>query len=182
MEFEMKKLIVASMLALGLLVTGCKESDDTATVTPAAPTEALPATLIATTQPSGDAQDVAALKKSAKDGDRVVVRGRVGGTPKPLADNRAIMTVADLGLPTCEKTAMATCPTPWDSCCEPKEALTASTATVQVVGADGKPLKATLDGAGGIKPLKQVVVAGVVKNPPGGEAMVIEASQIYVAP
>jgi hypothetical protein len=140
----------------------------------------LPANLIVTTAPP-DAKDVAAAKQSLKSGDAVVIRGRIGGAEKPLADNRAIMTIMDLSMPTCDKTPMEKCPTPWDSCCEPVEVRTAKSATVQVVGTDGKPLRATLAGVGGIAPNKQVIVAGIAK-PIGGDAVIIEAKQIYVSP
>jgi hypothetical protein len=77
---------------------------------------------------------------------------------------------------------MDTCKTPWDSCCEPAEVRTAKSATVQVVGADGKPLKAGLKGVGGLAPLKHVVVAGIARHAPGSDVLLVEANQIYVAP
>jgi hypothetical protein len=167
----MKKFI----LGLMLLAAGCGSE---ATNAPEA-TAKLPADLIATTQPA-DAKDLAAVKASAKAGDAIVIRGRVGGTESPLAENRAIMTIIDPSVPTCDKTPMDTCKTPWDSCCEPADVRTAKSATVQVVGSDGKPIKASLKGVGGIAPSKQVVVAGTAK--PAGDALVVEARQIYVLP
>jgi hypothetical protein len=180
----MKTLMTLSTIVLTIAVVGCEQKNN-ATAAPkpdSAVTEGIPASVIATTQPTAAARDVAAARKSAKDGEAVVVRGRVGGQKDPLADNRAIMTIADLSLPTCDKTPMDTCPTPWDSCCEPAEELRASSASVQVVGADGKPLKAGLKGAGGLAPGKEVVVAGTAKIPPGSDALVIVANQIYVKP
>ena len=185
----MRQFLIVSFAVVGIAagVVGCDNSStDTATAAKsetAQAAEPLPAWLIATTRPSGAAQDVAAAKKSAKDGEKVVVRGRIGAQKEPLAANRAIMTIADVSLPTCDKTPMKARKTPWDSCCQPEEELTAKSATVQVVGADGKPLKATLQGAGGMKPGSEVVVAGTAKVPPGGgDALVIEAEQIYVTP
>jgi hypothetical protein len=185
----MRQFLIVAVAAAGLAagVIGCDNSSkDTAAATKtetAQAAEPLPASLIATTQPTGPTQDVAAAKKSAKEGENVVVRGRIGAQKEPLAANRAIMTIADVSLPTCDKTPMKACKTPWDSCCEPQEELTAKSATVRVMGQDGRPLRSTLDGVGGMKPGKEVVVSGVARIPPGGgDALVIEANQIYVTP
>src|SRR6185295_856386 len=128
--------------------------------------------LIVTTEPAG-ARDITAVKNGVKDGDAVVLRARVGGAKDPLADNRAIMTVADLSLPTCDKTPMDTCKTPWDSCCEPREVIAAKTASVEVVGPDGKPLRASLAGQNGIAPMKQVVISGTAKQSAGSDALIV---------
>ena len=104
------------------------------------------------------------------------------GSVDPLADNRALLTLLDTGVKTCDQLHDDACKTPWDACCEPSDVLAASSATVQVNGADGKPLKATLEGAGGIKPLTQIVVAGVARKPAGSDTLIVEASEIYVVP
>ena len=183
----MRQFLIVTVAAVGIAagVIGCdnrtKETASAAKTETAQAADVLPAALIATTRPSATPQDVVAAKKSAKDGQQVVVRGRIGAQKDPLAANRAIMTIADTSLPTCDKTPMDQCPTPWDSCCQPQEDLTARSATVQVVGGDGRPLKASLKGAGGMKPGSEVVVAGTAKVPPGGgDNLIIEASQIYV--
>ena len=177
------KWLVAVILFLGAgaFVVGCSD-ETTSTETATVAAEALPATLIASTQPSGDVQDVAAAKKAVSDGDKVLVRGKVGGGTDPLADNRAMLTLLDTSVKTCDELPGDACKTPWDACCEPAETIAAGSATVQVNGADGKPLKATLEGAGGIKPLTKLIVAGTARKPAGGDALVIEASEIYVVP
>ncbi|MBC8105685.1 MAG: hypothetical protein H7Z14_03775 [Anaerolineae bacterium] len=161
-------------------IVGCKK--ETAPPAPlASSVQSLPADLFTTTPPPG-ATDVAATRKSAKDGDAIVIKGQVAGAKEPIAANRAIMTVADLSLPTCDKTPGDKCPTPWDACCEPSDKIAANSLSVQVVGADGRPLKAGLGGATGIAPLKHVVVAGVVKMAAGSDTPIVEARQIYVQP
>ena len=168
--------------ALVAFLVGCKDeytSQATVTVEPA---EKLPAKLIAATQPAGDVQDVAATKKSARDGDKVIVRGKVAGSADPLADNRAMLTLLDASVKTCDTLPGDACKTPWDACCEPADTIAANSATVQVNGADGKPLKSSLEGAGGIKPLQQLIIAGTAKKPAGSDALVIEANEIYVVP
>src|SRR5215218_2845875 len=160
----MKKFIAVgtAILLFTLMIAGCNKEGDQ----PRAAADALPAGLVSSSPPGG-AVDVIALRKTAKDGDTVVVKGRVGGQKEPLASNRAIMTVADLSLPTCDKTPMDTCPTPWDSCCEPTTEIAAKSISIQVVGADRRPLKSGLGGATGIAPLKQVIVSGTVRMAPG---------------
>jgi hypothetical protein len=172
----MKRLLFALCGSLLVGVVGCEKEAAPARMR----SDALPANLLVTTAPTG-AVDVVAAKKSAKDGDTVVVKGRVGGQKEPLAANRAIMTIADLSLPTCDKTPMDTCATPWDYCCAPTAEIAAHSVSVQVFGADGRPVRVGLTGVGGIAPLKEVVVAGTAKIEPATGTLVVEAKQIYVA-
>jgi hypothetical protein len=158
--------------------TGCQKERDRAQ---AAESEKLPADLIADAAPAG-AIDVVKTKELAKDGERIVVKGRVGGQKAPLAPNRAIATLADISLPTCDKSPMDKCETPWDSCCEPSEKITANTLTVQVVAADGKPIKAGLSGVGGITQMKELVVSGIAKRASGSDSLIVQATRIYVVP
>jgi len=173
----MKMFVLVSIGTVLAVIAGCQKQG-----TAAAPAvDPLPAHLIATAEPAG-ALNVAAAKTQAKDGDAIVVRGRIGGQKEPLAANRAVMSVEDLSLPTCDKSPMKACETPWDSCCETRETVAAKSATVQVLGSDGKPLKTGLKGAGGIAPGKNVVIAGTARIPSGSSSLIIEATQIYIAP
>lgn len=176
----MKRLMVFMALGATVLI-GCKE--ETAPPVPTASastsTEALPAGLFATSAPDG-AVDILAARQDAKDGDAVVVKGVIAGAMEPIAANRAIMTVADATLATCDKTPGDGCKTPWDACCEPPDQVAAKSVSVQVLGADGRPMKTTLGGATGLAPLKHVVIAGTMRVPQGGGTPVIEAKQIYL--
>ncbi len=177
----MKRVTLASLLsafAVALVVVaGCdRDGAVSKNADPAPVGAALPAGMIVATAPA-DAKGVVELKGTAKDGDEVVVRGVVGGTEDPVAANQAIVTILDAGVTTCDKMEGDTCKTPWDACCE--KDLAAKVATVQVLGADGKPLKGSL-AAAGVKPLKQVVVAGKARVPADGKALIIEASKIHV--
>ncbi|HYO07905.1 MAG TPA: hypothetical protein VER17_02960 [Tepidisphaeraceae bacterium] len=183
--------LVTTFVAGGALLTaGCDGGDADARSAasaqaqpaPASPAqaEALPPSLFAQSAPA-DAKDVAAAKSSAKAGDAIVLRGKIGGSAEPLAANRALMTITDLSLPTCSDIPGDKCKTPWDSCCEPADDVAAKSATVQVVGADGRPLKASLNGAHGIAPGKKVVVQGKVKSA-ADNTLVVDATQIAVSP
>ncbi|CAN5638667.1 hypothetical protein BH09PLA1_BH09PLA1_08820 [soil metagenome] len=170
-------IMMAGLMLAAVVVIGCKKEAST----PAAATESLPADLFTATPPPG-AIDVIAARQTAQDGQPIVIKGRIAGSKEPLADNRAIMTIADLSLPTCDTIPGDTCPTPWDICCEPTSEIAAKLVSVQVVSADGRPVKASLRGAGGIAPMKQVVIAGTVKLLPGSDVPVLEAKEIYVTP
>lgn len=172
---------VATTLSLAVVLGAGCDSPEVAT-TPkadAAPAEPLPASLFVQSAPDG-ATGVVEARQKAKEGDEVVLRGRVGGTESPLVENRAVLTLLDSGVATCDKSPGDACKTPWDACCEPD--LPKKTATVQVVNAEGRPVRAGLNGAGGIKPLKELVVVGKVKGPVSEGQMLVEATKIYVVP
>lgn len=143
------------------------------------PAAQLPRTLFVA-EPIADAKDVLAVKKSAEAGKEVVIHGRVGGREDPFVSGRAIFMVADMSLPPCNARSADMCKTPWDYCCEPKDALTAATATVQIVGPDGKPLKVDLSQAPELKPLTEVTIKGKVSQKEGEQILVIDAQSIYV--
>jgi hypothetical protein len=173
----MKSLLIALVGLPLVMMVGC----DKKAPEPQTKAEPLPAGLFVTAAPDG-AIDVVAFKQSAKDGEPVVIKGVIAGQLEPLAANRAIMTVADASLQTCNKTPGDTCATPWDACCEPKDVISAKTVSVQVVGSDGQPIKTGLKDAAGLAPNKQVVVSGTAKAAPGGDAMIVQARQIHVVP
>ena len=178
----MKSQLTLFLLGLLLIVPGCKEDAGRIEAPAASPADTLPANLIASAQPTGEAQDVVTARKTAKDGEPITLRGTVAGSADPLADNRAMLTLLDSSIKTCNELPDDSCKTPWDACCEPANVLAASTASVQVTGADGKPLKTTLEGVGGIKPLSKLVVAGTARKPADGETLQVDATQIFVVP
>lgn len=177
----LKTFLLTATLLLGAALVGCDRGKPTPaqpTPKPTADASVLPANLFLDKAPAG-VQELAAAKKSAKVGDEIVLHGRVAGQKEPLAANRAIVTLLDTAIATCEHSAMEKCPTPWDACCEPNDVLLANSATIQVVDASGRPLKTGLRGVNGIEPLKELVVVGKVR---GQEAstLVVDATGIYV--
>lgn len=148
----------------------------------AADAVALPDGVFVETAPDG-AQDLGEVKASAKEGDVVVVAGKVGGTMEPFVKGRAVMTVAGLsGITSCDKRPGDNCPTPWDFCCDDPKSILANTATVELVDAEGRPLKVDLEGAHGLAPLSEVVVRGTVGPRPDPGVLVIHADAIHVKP
>jgi hypothetical protein len=171
-------LVLAGVLAIG--VGGCGSSNEAPAPGPQSKaTEQVPASVVLASAPAGE-KTVDAIKKDAKEGDEVVIHGIVGGRKDPFTAQRATMLVVDKNLPNQCTQEADHCKTPWDYCCEDKGALTAKMATVQVTGADGRPLKADLKGVGGLKEMSEVVVKGKVAKVEAG-MLVINATGIHVA-
>jgi hypothetical protein len=177
-------LFVLGATGLAALI-GCEQSaqsgppakPSTETSKPAAADSALPATLWLATEPAS-AKPVAEIKQSAAAGQDVVVFGRIGGSKEPFVSGRAMFTLADRSIPSCVEKHGPGCATPWDYCCEAKDTVLASTITVQVTGADGKPLKTGLSDVHGLKPLTDLVITGKVSS--AGSNVVIDAQGIYL--
>lgn len=184
--------VAAVLAAVAAAVAGCDggKSEGPAPAPSPAPNQAppdaggaLPDAVRVAKAPAGTAVGVGALKKSAKEGDEVVLRGIVGGAVDPFVAGRAVMTVADpTAITHCAAMDMGKdgCKTPWDYCCTPREELLANTATVRVAGPDGRPMKAGLKGWKGVEPLKTVVVRGVVGPRPDPAVLVVDAREIFV--
>jgi hypothetical protein len=174
-------LLILSTLALGLTACG----DEGGTSPPAAEESAgaaqFAADLFVDAAPA-DAVHVFDLKQSAKEGDVVTVRGRIGGSGQPFVESRAALTIADTqgNITNCADKPDDSCPTPWDYCCDPPNVIMANTATVQVVDADGRPLKLGLEGAGGLEKSGFIVVTGTVGPRPDANVLVINATAIHV--
>jgi len=178
------RFAVTALLTLGAVgvFVGCddKKAQTGSASASAGPAEPLPAGLLLGKAPEG-AREVADVRKSAGDGEEVVVRGRVGGSEKPFVEGRAAFQLVDSALPTCDKTGeMHACKTPWDYCCDDKADVFAKSVTVQVVGPNGQPLRAALDGVGGLRPMSEVSVKGKVSKSADGKAVTVNATEMYV--
>jgi len=127
------------------------------------------------------AVEPAAAKVDAKVGDVVTLRGRIGGGLEPFVSGQAVFTIVGAVLQPCSATEGDTCETPWDYCCDSKEAILANSASVQVANVDGVPLRTELKGRRGLKEITEVVVTGKVASIEGG-GLVLNATSIAVAP
>jgi len=154
-------------LVIEIALGGCGDAP-----TPAAP--AAPATWLVAALPAG-AIPVAQAKQSAREGDRIVIRGRIGGRRDPMTAGVAVFVMIDPALPHCE---IGKCKVPWDYCCETPESITTNSATVRLVGEDGKPMTIDL-GKHALKPLDEIVVVGTVGPRPTAEVFVINATEIH---
>ncbi len=164
-------------------MTGCDKpqpSAPSAGQTPATESAALPAQLFVSAEPA-EAKNVIDAKKSAKEGEVVAIRGRIGGAEDPYVAERAIFTIVDKSLPHCGEMKMEDgCKTPWDYCCEPKDKLAEHTATIQIVDSAGRPLKIDLAKHPRLKPTAEIVVKGKIAKKDGDKLLVIDAGEIFV--
>jgi hypothetical protein len=131
----------------------------------------LPAGLFANAAPT-NAIGVGVARKTAQEGKPIVIRGRVGGVAKPIADKYAMFVISDMGLELCKDGCAAFCEIS-------RELLLANLATVQVVDHTGRPLKVGMEGMHGLKPLSEVVIQGTVAKV-DKNVMIVNARNIFV--
>src|SRR5262245_59466740 len=126
---RMMILGLTGMMAAVLLV-GCTRTDPVTNkpnknpVDPKAAEEAKAKYFLAS-EPTG-AKGVQELKQQVKDGDEVVVVGRIGGSVKPFT-GRAAFTIVDVSFKPCNEIEGDNCSTPWDYCCDPPDELAKGT-------------------------------------------------------
>lgn len=121
-------------------------------------------------EPKG-AKGVVDARKDVKDGEPVVLVGRIAGSRKPFVDGRASFSVTDLKIEPCAEDEG--CPTPWDCCCTGKEELLPAMAQVKFDGKDGKTLNVGAKELLGVKELAIVVVTGKANRDDKGNLTVV---------
>jgi hypothetical protein len=167
-------LLIASIV----LFASCGKTSTSTTAAPAKePSSTLTAVLAAA--PQGEPKAIAAARTSAKPGDEITLRGKIMGNAKPFVDGRAVFILGDPDVLTaCNETPGDNCETPWDVCCDSPEDKKRGTATIQIVGADGRVLKEPVEGIGGLANLASVTVTGKVAESSTPELLIVNASAI----
>src|SRR5262245_7388711 len=114
----MRKIVFFGFLftVAALTLAGCSNNDPAAEATSnGAPTGGGEKLLLAS-EPAG-AKGVIEIKKQAKDGEEVVVVGRIGGSKEPFIKDRASFTIVDTSFVSCdEMEGWKDYPTPWEFC------------------------------------------------------------------
>lgn len=178
-----KTLFATLPIALALAACTAEKEEATAAAGPAsaaAPSAALLAVLEAPVEGAGAA--IHEARVDAVPGDELVLKGRVMGSLSPFVEGRAAFIIGDEAkLTACNDIPGDECETPWDNCCDSKEAKQVGIASIQVLGADGRVLKEGIEGVGGLGKLSRVVVAGTVAEGSGADNLVINARAIRVA-
>lgn len=184
----MRQTLLSLAVALVAAAAGCSESpsttapnatSETSSATDTAPSPATDSPLAAFLLEGEPEEQKSVLdaRKSVKDGDDVVLIGRVGGSTAPIVKGRATFTIADTSFKPCNETGDDGCPTPWDYCCE--AGINKGLATVKIVGEDGKTLPVDVRDGLGLKELQTVVVKGKAKRDEAGN-LTVQATGVYV--
>jgi hypothetical protein len=170
-------LVLSVLFPLGVLgLAACSDSKQAESAKQELPTSALPASYHLATEPA-DARDVLIAKTSVKDGDAVVLRGRV----QDFVGGMAAFVLIDGALKSCdEEGPMPTCETPWDYCCTDPAEIQAASAMVEF--RDGEAVRRTdARGFHGLDHLKWVTVKGIAKTDDKGNLTVV-TDGVYVKP
>jgi len=163
-------LLAASLLTVALLA-GCSKSEPGA----AADAAAFPQTLFVSAIDQAPVP-IAQAQADAKEGDTVVLHGRIGGRKDPFTAGRAVFMLVDTVLQPC----VDGCATPWDYCCDDQAEIAANAATIQVVDASGAVIRSAINGVRGIAPGAEVIVAGAVARRDDAANLTVNATQIWV--
>jgi hypothetical protein len=177
----MKTKTTCLLIASAVLLISCgeKSTQSTAEVSVKEPSPAL-AVVLATT-PTGNATSITAIRSTAKPGDEITVSGLIMGSTKPFVDGRAAFILGDPEVLTpCNKIPGDECETPWDVCCDSPEDKKRATATIQIVGTDGRVLKESIEGVGGLTNLAKVTVSGKVAEGSSADLLIVNASAVGV--
>jgi hypothetical protein len=171
-----KHLLAIAALALA----SCGKKQTAASVENVPPAAALEAHF--TDQPIADPQAIHVARTTVKPGDAIVIKGLIMGREKVFVDGRASFLLGDREkLTPCNAIPDDECPTPWDACCDSKEAKREGIASIQIVDADGRVLTGGLKGVKGLKELSAVTVSGTVDESSTAENLVVNAQSIYVS-
>jgi hypothetical protein len=168
-----------AVLALAALV-GCgaqSPAPPTAAARPAA-TQA-GAQYLLTSEPAG-VRSILQVREESKQGDEVVLVGRIGGDINPWVEGRAAFSLVDLSAKACSDIPGDNCPTPWDYCCE-TDKLVKGKILIKFVGSDGKPVATDARELLGVKELDTLVVQGQAQRDDSGNLTIL-ASNIFVRP
>lgn len=169
------------LLAIAVLVlASCGKKEATAAVETAPPAAAFDAYF--TDQPIADAKAIHTIRTTAKPGDEITISGKIMGREKVFVDGRASFLLGDPEkLTPCNEMPGDECETPWDCCCDSKEAKLEGIASIQITDAEGRVLTGGLKGVKGLKELSAVSVSGTVDQSSTAENLVVNAQSIHVA-
>jgi hypothetical protein len=174
----MKMKTTCLILATAALLASCGKKEVSLTApTVSAPSTALSAVLAAA--PTGEPKSIHLIRTTAKPGDEITISGKIMGNEKPFVEGRAAFILGDPEVLTpCNENPGDGCTTPWDTCCDSPEDKKRGTATIQIVGADGRVLKESLEGIGGLANLATVTVTGKVAEGSSADLLIIDAQAI----
>lgn len=108
------RISLAACVAV-MAAIGCTAETQT-TPTPATSVSSAEGIKFLLSEPPKGEEDVISLRNAAKDGDDVVIVGRIGGSENPWVEGRAAFSIVDRSLKSCAECGSDDCPKPWDYC------------------------------------------------------------------
>lgn len=133
--------------------------------------------------PPEGAVEIHEARTSAEPGAEITLRGRVMGRVRPFVDGRAAFVLGDTTLLTpCNEKPDDPCETPWDVCCDSAEAKRKGTATIQLLGEDGRVISQPLRGVNGLVELSTLTVHGTVADGSSEDALIVNATALHLHP
>lgn len=129
-----------------------------------------------------EASPIHLARTTVQPGDVITLKGQVMGALEPFVEGRAAFILGDREklTPCNEMGDDDHCATPWDTCCETKENFRNGTATIQILGANDRPLKEGLEGVEGLEKLSKILVKGRVAEQSGPGNLVVNATAIQI--
>jgi hypothetical protein len=124
-------------------------------------------------EPAG-AKGVVAVREASRDGDEIVVVGKVGGSARPFVEGRCAFTMIDTSIEPCDDDG---CGNPY--CSVDAGVLRKSTTLVKVVDGQGNSLPTGARQAFGLEQLQTVVIKGKAKKDEQGNLTIL-ASGVFV--
>ncbi|SHJ39875.1 hypothetical protein SAMN02745181_1962 [Rubritalea squalenifaciens DSM 18772] len=180
----MKKTITASITGLSLLfLASCGDKPAEQNSAQSEQPQASPLENIVLKDEPTTAISIAEAKQKPTPGKEVTIKAKVIGRSAPIVDGLAVILVGDPEkLTSCDLMPDDHCTTPWDVCCDDPDEIKNHTATIQVLDKDGKLVKNSLRGIGGLKELSYLTISGVIDEKSSKDNLVINASGIYIKP
>jgi hypothetical protein len=174
----MKMKTTCLALATAALLASCGKKETT-TAAPAASTPSTALSAVLAASPTGAPTPIHLIRATAKPGDVITVSGKIMGNEKPFVEGRSAFILGDPEVLTaCNEDPADKCTTPWDACCDSPEDKKRGIATIQIVGQDGRVLKESVEGVGGLANLATVTVTGKVAEGSSVDALIIDAQAI----
>ena len=180
----MKKTTKHIMIGLGALamlaLASCGDKETSGE--PVAPVDTGELAEVFLKETPAGAVNISEARKDPTPGRTVTISGEVMGSLNPIIEGRALVMIGDpTKLTPCNRIPGDACETPWDVCCDDPEVIKTSIATVQVLDAEGKPLKEGLRGLSGLKELSFLTVTGTVAEGSNADNFLVNATGIHVA-
>jgi hypothetical protein len=167
------------VLLVSLAVVACEsKSQPSASKSGSAENEVDGAKYLLASEPPSS-QEIIAARDSIKQGDPIVLVGRIGGSVNPWIEGLAAFTIVDRSLKACNEIPEDKCPKPWDYCCETDETLARATILVKFVDDQSNVVAVDARKLLNVAELNTVVVRGKVQRSDDGKLAVL-ADGLYV--